>query len=138
MMDGLRFHHLGVACRNLDRELRAFQVLGYEMLGEVFSDPIQGIRGCFLRGCGPDLELLAPLHDSSPLKPWLDRGVKIYHHAYEVDSLRDAMERLVAQGAIMMSPPKQAAAFSGREIAFVMLSNTFLIELIQAGQNNGY
>jgi methylmalonyl-CoA/ethylmalonyl-CoA epimerase len=132
MIEGLHFHHLGVACQNLEREAEAFRTLGYEMIGEVFTDPVQRVRGCFLRGPGPDLELLAPMDETSPLKPWLNKGVKIYHQAYEVESLKDTVRTLVENGGRIMSSPKPAEAFGGREIAFVMLPNLFLIEVIQA------
>ena len=132
MIEGLHFHHLGVACQNLEREAAAFRTLGYEIIGEVFTDPVQRVRGCFLRGPGPDLELLAPTDETSPLKPWLNKGVQIYHQAYEVESLKDTVGTLIENGGRIMSPPKPAEAFAGREIAFVMLPNLFLIELIQA------
>jgi methylmalonyl-CoA/ethylmalonyl-CoA epimerase len=131
MIDGLRFHHIGVACRDIDKEMRAFEVLGYALDGDPFSDPLQKIRGCFLTGVGPRVELLAPLDDSSPLMPWLEKGVKMYHQAYEIESMDAALPAFTAARAVVVSPPKPAVAFDGRQIAFLMLPNLLLIELIE-------
>ena len=59
--DGSRFHHIGLACRELEAELAGVSVLGYEPVGVPFTDPQQGITGVFVEGVGPRLELLAPL-----------------------------------------------------------------------------
>jgi len=51
----LLFHHLGVACRNLDVEEAVWVPLGYTREGDDFEDPRQQIRGRFLTGPGPRL-----------------------------------------------------------------------------------
>ncbi len=132
MIDGWRFHHVGVACRDFEKEVRAFALLGYESDGLVFSDELQRIHCCFLTGPGPCIELLAPMDDNSPLEPWLAKGVKMYHQAYEVECLTDAIARLEEHRAVLVSSPKPAKAFSGRPVAFVILPNLLLIELIQS------
>jgi methylmalonyl-CoA/ethylmalonyl-CoA epimerase len=126
----MTFHHIGVACRDLDRELRALAALGYSADSEPFVDPLQRIRGLFVSGPGPRLELLAPAGDASPVTIWLERGIRMYHQAYEVDNLSDAIARFVAGRAIVVSPPTPAVAFGNREVAFLMLPNMQLIELI--------
>jgi methylmalonyl-CoA/ethylmalonyl-CoA epimerase len=131
-MDDLAFHHLGVACRAIDADARTYYALGYRDETPTFEDPIQGIRGRFLVGAGPRLELLEPLAGSKVLDPWLERGVKIYHQAFEVPDLDASIERVLATRARLMVAPVPAVAFGGRRIAFVMLSNMTLIELIEA------
>jgi glyoxalase/bleomycin resistance protein/dioxygenase superfamily protein len=133
MIEGLEFHHIGVACRDIDREARAFAALGYTIDGQIFSDPLQKIRGCFLTGAGPRIELLAPLDDSSPLLPWLEKGIKMYHQAFEVESMEKTIAALCESRAVVLSPPKPAVAFDGRSIAFLMLPNLLLVELIERG-----
>ena len=131
-MSGLAFHHLGVACRNLDAEARVLAVLGYAQEGEEFVDPIQGIRGRFLTGPGPRLEILVALGDSQVLAPWLRSGVKIYHQAFEVDVLESSIAKLESQRGKLMSAPVPAVAFGGRRICFVMMPNLMLVELIES------
>lgn len=128
---GFRFHHIGLACRDMEREAEALQLLGYELEGERFTDPLQKIHGCFLAGIGPRIELLAPLDESSPIISWLNKDVKMYHQAYEVESIEQAMTRLTKQHAVILSRPKPAIAFSGRKVAFLMLPNRLLVEVIE-------
>jgi methylmalonyl-CoA/ethylmalonyl-CoA epimerase len=128
----LSFHHLGVACRDLDAEERTWLPLGYSREGPDFEDPRQQIRGRFLVGPGPRLELLVGTPGSKVLDPWLDRGVKIYHQAFEVPNVRASIEEFKKLRARVVVEPVPAVAFGGREICFLMLSNTCLIELIQA------
>jgi len=132
MIEGLKFHHIGVACRDIEKEIRAFAIVGYTLEGPRFSDPLQKIHGCFLTGPGPRIELLAPLDDTSPVIPWLQKGVKMYHQAYEVQSIEASIDALSAQHAVVVSPPKPAVAFGGRRITFLMFPNLLLVELIES------
>lgn len=127
----LRFHHTGVACKNLDDETRVFEMLGYRQEGDDFTDEFQGISGRFLTKDGAArVELLVNTNPTGVLTAWLQRGVKMYHLAYEVDSLPEAIEFLVRQKARPTTKPLPAVAFGGREIVFLILPNLLLIELI--------
>lgn len=124
------FHHLGVACRSLDAEGRSWTPLGYAPEGPDFTDPIQQVRGRFLVGGGPRVELLEPLPGSVVLDPWLDRGVKIYHTAYVVEDLEGSLERLKAARARVVVAPVPAVAFDGRLISFLVFPSLAMVELI--------
>jgi len=124
------FHHVGVACRDLDSETRRFAALGYHQEGVDFTDPIQGVSGRFLIGGGPRLELLVPLSTEGCLAPWLKTGAKLYHLAYLVPDLDGEVTRLRGQGAKTVVSPVPAVAFAGRRITFLMLPNMMLVELI--------
>ena len=128
----MNFHHIGVACADLDREAAAFGHLGYQAEGADFSDPAQGIRGRFIVGGGPRLELLVPLPGSDVLTPWTARGVRMYHLAYETRSIEGSLEELKRQRARVVSPPTPAVAFGGRRVAFLVLPTLQLIELVQS------
>jgi catechol 2,3-dioxygenase-like lactoylglutathione lyase family enzyme len=127
----VRFHHLGVACGDLAVEARRFEALGYSPEGAVFRDPIQKVEGIFLTGPGPRLELLAPLDPSAPIHPWIEKGVKYYHQAFEVPSLADAVARMEEAQGHVVAHPAPSTAFGGRPIAFVMLPGMILVEMIQ-------
>ena len=128
--DGLEFHHVGVACASIASEAERLAILGYRQEGEVFVDPRQGVRGIFVGGQHPRLELLEPYGESGTLSPWIAAGVKLYHLAYLTGDLHASVERLRAQRGKVVSPPAPAVAFEGREIAFVMLPNRLLVELV--------
>ena len=128
---GLRFHHLGIAARRISREQPDWEMLGYRQEGNRFSDPIQQVAGVFLAGPGPRLELLEPLPGSTVLDGWIDRGVKIYHQAFEVASLEDSLVDMMSRRAKVIVEPVPAVAFGGRRISFVMLQTMHMIELIE-------
>jgi methylmalonyl-CoA/ethylmalonyl-CoA epimerase len=125
----MRFHHLGIATDSLDRDVRAYSTLGYRSEGPSVVEERQGVTGRFLVGGGPRLELLEQLPGSETLAPLLSRGIKCYHHAYEVESLEDSLAALRAAGAKQLAPPVDAVAFNRREV-FVMLPNRWIVELI--------
>lgn len=140
MTDDLAFHHVGVACRDIDAEAAHFATLGYTIEGSAFDDRVQGVRGLFMVGQGPRMELLEPLRDAAPdgsstngvLSPWLSSGTKLYHLAYVAPDLRHAIDAMRRRRAKLVVAPVPAVAFAGREIAFVMLPNRLLVELISA------
>jgi len=128
----LTFHHLGVACYEIQAELASWLALGYRPEAEPFADPAQGIRGLFLSGGGPRIELLEALPGSSVLEPWLRGGTKIYHHCYETYDLEGESRRLRGFGAAVAKPAIPAAAFGGRRVSFLMLPAKYLIELLES------
>ena len=132
----LEFHHVGVACSSLKHEARRFELLGYNLEGEEFSDPVQGVRGCFMTGGGPRMELLMPEAEDGVLTPWLKSGVKLYHLAYIADNQEKAIDYYRNQRAKLVVAPVPAIAFGGRHICFLMLPNMLLIELIQQELKN--
>lgn len=132
---GYTFHHLGYATTNIARERTLFEFLGYRQEGDIFSDAIQGITGCFMIGSGPRVELLEPLPGSQTLTPWLNAGIKIYHFAYWVNDIEQAIEWTRSQRAKVITQPKPSVAFDLRRICFVMFRNGLLIELIEKGKN---
>jgi methylmalonyl-CoA/ethylmalonyl-CoA epimerase len=129
----LRLHHVGVACEDIEEEALRLAPLGYKVEGAPFIDPRQGVRGLFVGGQTPRLELLQPLASDGVLTPWLKRGVKLYHLAYETDDLEQAIARLREGRAKLVVPPVESVAFGGRRIAFVMLPTCLLVELIAKG-----
>ena len=131
---GFTFHHVGVACTDMAAEAAQFAALGYVAEGEAFEDPIQGVRGLFMAGQSPRVELLEPIGTGSGgvLAPWLAKGIKLYHLAYFVPELGVAIDAMRARRGKLVVAPVPAVAFGGRRIAFVMLPNRMLIELISS------
>ena len=130
---GLTFHHVGVACADIEVEAARLIPLGYAPEGAAFVDNRQGVRGIFLAGQAPRLELLQPLDDGRPgvLTSFLARDTKLYHLAYLTADLDAAIESLRQERAKLVVPPVPAAAFDGRLIAFLMLPNLMLVELVE-------
>ncbi len=125
------FHHIGIAVRSMAAERAFFEVMGYRTEGEDFADPIQGIAGCFLTGAGPRLELLENLPGADTLTPWLNAGLRMYHLAYEVDAMDEALACARAARGKILVQPVPAVAFGGRRIAFAMFRNGMMLEFIE-------
>lgn len=131
-IEGLTFHHIGVASRSFARDRSAFEAMGYVDEGEIFEDPIQKIKGLFMIGGGPRVELVTPSSESEGvLTGVLNRGEKMYHMAYEAVDFSAALLALRAQRGKIIVEPVPAVAFGGRNIAFAFLPNLLLIELIE-------
>ena len=128
----ITFHHVGVASQNYSQDELIFSMLGYKIEGASFEDPIQGIRGQFLAGNGPRIELITPMltSESAIMKGVFEKGVKLYHLAFETTNLHTAIDEIRRQGGKLVVEPVPAVAFDNREIAFAFLRNLLLVELI--------
>lgn len=129
--DGRIFHHIGYATTSLTREREFFEHLGYVQEGCDFIDSEQGVRGCFLQGPGPRLELLENLPNSDTLTPWLNAGIKMYHFAYEVADLDKAMNWARLHRGRMTVAPVSATAFDGRRICFFAFRQGPMLEFVE-------
>ena len=128
----MRFHHVGMACRNITAELRELTLLGYSPEGSQVEDPIQQVFIQFVTGGGPRLELIQPANPQSPVNGVLKRGSKFYHLAYEVDRLEMAIDQFKEKSFFPVAPPAPAVAFGMRRIVFLTSETFTLIELIEA------
>jgi methylmalonyl-CoA/ethylmalonyl-CoA epimerase len=118
----LKFHHIGLACKSINREVVELEKLGYTPVGKVFEDVEQGIRGIFLEGPGPRMELLQDLPGSQTIEPWLKkRGARMYHMAYKVHSIESTIDKLLNDGARLVKRPHPAVAFFGKKVCFLFL-----------------
>ena len=134
-MSLMRFHHLGVAVRAIDKAITVYQdVFGYHVLSGPFDDPLQRVSVCFV-GCeDPDevmLELVAPLGQDSPISNILEKGIGAYHACYEVDDIQRALAYVRQKRCTVLSRPTPAAAFSGRRIAWFHTRTNQLVELLE-------
>ena len=134
-MEGFRFHHVGIAVKDLTAAIPVYQKLfGYEVTSGPFDDPIQNVSVCFLsRGAGDaTLELVAPLGPNSPVDRILKKGGGTYHLCYEAREMEAAIGHLVENGSFLISGPVPAVAFAMRRIAWLMTEANLLVELVEA------
>ncbi len=127
----IEFHHIGLACNKIEKDMCVFQMLGYHFEPDFFIDELQGVRGIFGTAKGqPCLELLENAEGSDVLTPYIVQGQKLYHFAYLVTDMDKISNYLEKNHAKMISPLKFSAYFKTR-ICFYMLTNMFIIELIE-------
>lgn len=129
----LTFHHIGIACRDIDKTKAFYLQQGYTATPTV-DDPLQHVRISFLNKEGaPRLELLEPLDEQSPVARTLaTAGVTPYHMCYEVRDLESAIAELRTQRFLLVNGPVPACALENRRIAFMFQKNTGLIELVES------
>jgi hypothetical protein len=130
-MIDLKFHHIGVATKSIEKEFATFAALGYEKTSELFTDERQKIRGLFIGKEGnPPLELLENVDASGLLTPILKNGIKFYHFAYETEDIEQDYSRIVSSlKAITIVPVVDATYFE--KICFLALRNRMIVELVQ-------
>lgn len=125
------FHHVGFAANSIEKEEAFFGRLGYAAEGDPFVDPTQGIRGLFLVGGGPRIELLEALPDADVLEPWLKRKAPLYHFGYLVRSIDEALQKSRSGGSIPLGQPVPSVAFSGSLICFQIHRSGLILEFIE-------
>ena len=98
-----RLNHVGVATPDIDAAIAFWrEVMGATEITEPFDMPAQGVRVCFVDtpDLGTQIELLAPLDESSPLTNFLARNPQggQHHLAFEVPDIHAAHAWFVSQG----------------------------------------
>ena len=134
MEDFLSFHHIGIACHDIEKSKAFYLDQGYAAAKTVY-DPLQRVYVCFLEKSGaPRLEMLQPEGDDSPVARTLETaGVTPYHLCYEVEDLDDAIARLrTSRRFLLVNGPVPACAMGDRRVAFMFQKLTGLIELVEA------
>lgn len=136
MLDSFRFHHIGVAVKDIDATAAIYEQGGYKRSASIL-DPIQNVNICWLTKEGmPTVELLAPVDKTSPVNKTLEKnGVTPYHTCYVAESIEEAVVQLRKQKYVMVSKPAEAVAFCGSRVCFLFNKNVGLIELVEAPAN---
>lgn len=126
-----KFDHIGVATKNIEKEIKNYSILGYRQVSDYFVDEIQGIRGVFLeQEGGPKLELLENLPGRDTLTKHLLSGNKMYHKAYLTKNIEAAINLMKANRAKMIAPLVMSTYYKAR-ICFMILPNMEMIELVE-------
>ncbi len=129
-----KIEHIGIAVRNLAESEDLFtRLLGSPSYKqeEVASEHV--ITSFFQTG-ESKIELLAATHPDSPIARFIEKkGEGIHHLAFEVADIEAEMQRLVAEGFILLNEtPKRGA--DHKLICFLhpKTTNGVLIELCQS------
>ena len=98
-----RLNHVGVAVPDIDAAIAFWRdTMGATQIGQPFDMPAQGVRVCFVDtpDGGTQIELLAPLSDTSPVAAFLQRNPLggQHHLAFEVPDIHEAHQEFTAAG----------------------------------------
>ena len=128
MLSDFKFHHIGVAVRDIAATAAFYLHAGY-VCSETVFDPIQNVNICWLtRADMPTVELLAPVDETSPVcKILAKNGVTPYHCCYAVDDMALAEKELRRQRYVTVSRPTEAVAIHNCKVCFLFNKNVGLI-----------
>jgi methylmalonyl-CoA/ethylmalonyl-CoA epimerase len=141
----LKLSHIGIVVDNVSEFAKLFEILGFKEITDSEPDPVQKVTARFVT-VGDELpihlELLEPTHEDSPISNFLKkRGGGLHHLCFEVDDIERATDDLVRNGFKMVSPPVDCKGYDRTfrlkgitRIAFFMLSDRILIELLKKGE----
>jgi len=130
MKKNWKFHHVGVAIRNMDKAVEYYQSLGiatfqpellfkssnytdFKVNGKT-PDTIVKLRVRFVQIGSSQLELIQPVEGESPQKEFLNsRDDGINHIAFSVDDLDKETDKLVKKGIkVIFSGKRQTGDFA--------------------------
>ncbi len=128
----LVFHHIGIACRDIEKTKPFYMAMGYRAAHTV-DDLLQHVRVCFMdKEAAPRLELLEPLDDKNPVSRILSSvGVTPYHVCYEVQDMAASIQALRGQRFLLVNDPVPACAMDDRHVAFLFKKDIGLVELVE-------
>jgi methylmalonyl-CoA/ethylmalonyl-CoA epimerase len=135
----LKLHHIGYVVSDIEKAAAGFAgSVGARWDGKIVSDPLQGARVSFLK-MGPQdaqIELVEPDSPGAPTARFLrERGAGLHHLCYEVRDLTATLQEMRDAGSLLAKPPKPAAAFGGRKIAWLLTPEKLLLELLETEAN---
>ena len=133
MLDTMKFHHMGVAVKEIEKTAAVYVQGGYKQSVTTF-DPIQQVKICWLTKEGmPTVELVEPVDDSSPVcKTLAKNGVSPYHTCYRVEDIEKAIDELRKMKYVVVVKPVEAPAITNAKVCFLFNKNVGLIELVEA------
>lgn len=132
MLDSFKFHHIGVAVKDIDKTAALYKAGGYKA-SAVICDSVQNVNICWLTKDGmPTIELLAPIDEASPVFKILEKnGVTPYHTCYVVENIDEAVAELRKQKYVLVSKPVEAVAIHNCKVSFLHNRHVGLIELVE-------
>jgi len=114
----MKFHHLGIACRSIEESCEFVEkIFSVVHKSAVVFDQNQNAHLCILKiEDGSRIELV-----SGPMvSGFVKKGHLLYHSCWEVEDIDSEIDKLIASGASLISPPQKAILFNNRLVAFLI------------------
>lgn len=133
MLNSMKFHHIGIAVKDVSATAAVYVSGGYKCSETIF-DPEQNVNICWLEKDGmPVFELLEPVDETSPVVKILEKsGVSPYHVCYVVEDIDLAIQDLRKMKYVVVRKPVEAVAIHGSRVCFLFNKDVGLVELVES------
>ncbi|HEY8927861.1 MAG TPA: methylmalonyl-CoA epimerase [Mucilaginibacter sp.] len=128
-----KIEHIGIAVNNLQSAATIYEKLLNTPVYKIEEVLSEGVKTAFLQNGPNKIELLEATNPDSAIAKFIaKKGEGIHHVAFEVDDIKAEMERLKAEGFVLLNDePKRGA--DNKLVCFVhpKSANGVLVELCQ-------
>lgn len=116
-----KLNHVAIAVNDLDAAVSLYRDTLGAKVSEATEQPDHGVVTVFVELPGTRIELLYPLGDNSPIKGFLEKNKSggIHHICYEVEDIKAARDRLVADGLRILGSGEPKIGAHGKPILFL-------------------
>lgn len=129
-----KIEHIGIAVSNLEAAGRLYETLLNSPIYKVEEVLSEHVKTAFIKSGPNKIELLEPTTDDSPIAKFIaKKGEGVHHIAFEVDDIKAEMERLKAEGFVLLNDEPKPGA-DNKLVCFVhpKSANGVLVELCQS------
>lgn len=132
----LKVEHIGIAVKSLSESIPLFEKLLNSQCYKMEAVESEAVSTAFFQKGETKIELLESSSEEGVITKFIDKkGEGIHHIAFEVDDIVSEMERLKAEGFVLLNEqPKDGA--DNKLVCFLhpKTTNSVLIELCQEKQ----
>lgn len=128
-----KIDHIGIAVKDIDVSNALFEKLFGVSPYKFEEVESEGVLTSFFKTDANKIELLAATNPESPIAKFIEKkGEGIHHIAFEVTNINDEVERLKAEGFVVLNEvPKKGADNKWVVFLHPKTTNGVLIELCQ-------
>lgn len=129
----MKIHHIGYLVKKIEKAIKAFEGLGYQLTSEIIRDEYRQTDLCFLEKDGYVIELVSPFSKESVVSDLMKKlGNTPYHICYETADMDAQVEELLSQHYVLCDEKHEAVAFGGKNVCFLIHPFMGMIELVEA------
>ncbi len=128
-----KIEHIGIAVKNLEESNLLYAKILNTPCYKVEEVESEGVKTSFFENGPNKIELLQATRADSPIAKFIEKkGEGIHHIAFSVKNIREEMQRLKAEGCLLLNEVPKVGA-DNKLVCFIhpKSSNGVLIELCQ-------
>ena len=116
-----RLNHVAIAVPDLPAAAAVYRDTLGARVSEPSAEPDHGVTVVFVELPNTKIELLHPLGAGSPIAKFLEKNPAggMHHVCYEVDDIRQARDRLLAQGARVLGDGEPRIGAHNKPVLFL-------------------